>query len=148
MEHLSKFGALSGRDKRLMIPVALGIFLARFLLWTIPYKTVLKIHKWTASLFSRKAPPADEREYTGRVVQLVKGVGRRVLGKKPCLPQALVTQWFLQRNQIDAHLKIGVRRDESGDFVAHAWIVSNEDIVIGGRMSQYRYARVEAVVGS
>ncbi len=147
MEHLSKLGALSSRDKRLMIPVASGIFLTRFLLWTISYKRVLQFHSWTMSIFSTHGTIQNELEYTNRIVLLVNGVGRRVLGSKPCLPQALVTLWFLGRSQIDAHLKIGVTRGKSGEFLAHAWIESNGDIVIGGRMSQYRYAKIEAVGG-
>jgi Transglutaminase-like superfamily len=131
-----------------MVPVGLGIFFTRFLLWTIPYKYVLRFHAWTISVFSRQGPPADEARYTARIVQLVKGVGRRVLGTKPCLPQALVTQWFLGRNQIDAELKLGVTRGKTGEFMAHAWIESDGDIVIGGRMSRYRYAKVDAVIGS
>ena len=143
MEHLSKFSALNWRDKLLMFPVAGGIFVSRVLLNVIPYRHVLSLHGWTSGAFRRRfGTGPDPTEYTDRIVRLVKGVGRRVLGKKPCLPQALVTQWFLQRNGFDAKLRIGVTKDDSGAFLAHAWIESGGDIVIGGRLSRYRYARM------
>lgn len=148
MEHLSKFVALSGRDKLLMLPVAGGIFVARFLLWTIPYRTILDLHERSYQLFTRRFGPApDQAEYTERIVRIVKGIGSRVLGSKPCLPQALVTQWFLRRNGFDAMLRIGVNKDESGALLAHAWVESSGDIIIGGRLSRYRYAKIERVVG-
>jgi len=146
MEHLSKFTALPWRDKLLMFPVAGGIFLSRLLLSTLPYKTVLAIHAASTQVFRRRLGHFPEQStYTDRIVRLVKGVGRRVLGKKPCLPQALVTQWFLNRNGIDANLRIGVTKDRSGAFLAHAWVESEGDIVIGGRLSQYRYAKMDAL---
>ena len=148
MEHLNKFAALSGKDKLLMLPVASGIFIARFLLWTTPYKIVLRIHKWTYETFARRSGKApDQAEYTDRIVLIVKGIGRRVLGSKPCLPQALVTLWFLKRNHIDSTLRIGVNKDRSGALVAHAWIESEGNVVIGGQLSKYRYAQIEPVLG-
>ena len=147
MEHLNKFAALSGKDKFLILPVAGGIFIARFLLWTTPYKIVLRIHKWTYETFARRSGKApDQAEYTDRIVLIVKGIGRRVLGSKPCLPQALVTLWFLKRNHIDSTLRIGVNKDRSGALVAHAWIESEGNVVIGGQLSKYRYARIEPVI--
>lgn len=148
MEHLSKFTALSHRDKWLMLPIAGGIFIARFLLWTILYRTVLDLHERSFKLFTRRFGLApDQADYTERVVRIVSGIGRRVLGSKPCLPQALVTQWFLRRNGFDAMLRIGVNKDKSGELLAHAWVESSGDIIIGGRLSRYRYERIEPVLG-
>lgn len=49
-----------------------------------------------------------------------------------CLCQALVVQTLLQRRGVSSELRIGVARDASGAFIAHAWVEAEGVTVIGG----------------
>lgn len=49
-----------------------------------------------------------------------------------CLTQALTTQIVLARSGYASDIRIGVRRDAAGRFLAHAWLLSDDGVVIGG----------------
>jgi len=112
-----------------------------------PYKRVLSYFE---EMGVRPPRPdgltAEDKTYADQVIFLTKAAGRRLLGTKPCLPQALVVECLLKRRGFDASLHIGVVKDpEEGGLLAHAWVESGGDIVIGGRLSRYRYARLSPV---
>jgi hypothetical protein len=64
-------------------------------------------------------------------VWAVRAVSRYVPGAT-CLTQALAAQTLLARSGHASHIEIGVRKDEQRRFLAHAWVVSGDQIVIGG----------------
>lgn len=98
------------------------------------------------------AGDADERPATATPGQLRRGrrVGRmveRVAGLLPwhpvCLPQALATQWMLERRRVPSVLHLGVADARSMD--AHAWVTVGARKVVG-RVAQ-PYAPVAAFPG-
>ena len=56
----------------------------------------------------------------------------RYVPRATCLTQALTMQVLLERAGYDARLRIGVARGDEGQFQAHAWVESQDGIVIGG----------------
>jgi hypothetical protein len=56
-----------------------------------------------------------------RVALLANIAGRRGLVSATCLRQAMLVQWWLRRDGLDARLKIGTRL-QAGQFDAHAWV--------------------------
>ena len=71
-------------------------------------------------------------------------VGRRLLPKRPCLTQALVTQFFLWRRGDEAtSMHIGVTKGDDGGLLAHAWLEHEGRVIIGGTGSPERYKRLE-----
>lgn len=77
----------------------------------------------------------------------VEAAAQRLLGRRPCLPQALVGQWLLRRAGVETKLKIGVARDESG-VRAHAWLEHAGQVVVGGRGSAVLYVPLAPIVTS
>jgi hypothetical protein len=65
------------------------------------------------------------------VAKSINRAGRRILGDSSCLPQALAGVWMLRRRGYPAELKFGVRKADSDQFVAHAWVEYDHKIVIG-----------------
>ena len=59
-----------------------------------------------------------------------------------CLPQALATQVLLARRGFSSELRIGVIRLKQGNLLAHAWVESQERVVIGGHGNMLGYIRV------
>ncbi len=122
---------------------AAAVLLARFLLDRQPYKSVdARFTAWTEKL-KRTARPSD-REWE-RVVWAIRAVGRRTLGERPCLPEALAGRLMLQRRGYEANLHIGVRKGEKGDLLAHAWLESGPSIVLGGGQSPVNFRRLENI---
>ena len=106
MERLRRLLKRSWAEKGLLFQVALMLGGIRIGLSLLPFKTVRRFLAW-----SSKKPvgsPVDKATYYKRVIWAVNAVGRRMLGDKRCLPQALVAQWLLRRRGYAAALHIGV----------------------------------------
>jgi hypothetical protein len=56
-----------------------------------------------------------------RIALLANIAGRRGVLTATCLRQAMLVQWWLRREGLDARLKIGTRL-QAGQFDAHAWV--------------------------
>lgn len=88
----------------------------------------------------RPLTPSHRRE----VAWIASRVGARLLPKRPCLTQALVTQFFLWRRGDDTtSMHIGVTKGEDGGLLAHAWVEHEGQVIIGGTGSPERYKRLE-----
>jgi hypothetical protein len=64
-----------------------------------------------------------------RVGELVDRVGRNL--NTTCLHRALAAYVIMRRRRYDARLSIGVLMDQNAQFSAHAWVESQDKIVIG-----------------
>lgn len=138
-----RFVTLSWKDKILFLRVAYLVLATRIALKMLPYKRVLKYFEdMGVRKISTNESPEERQRYAKQVIFLTKAAGRRLLGKKPCLPQALVVECLFKRHGFDASLHIGVIKGDDGGLLAHAWVESGGNIVIGGQISQYRYARM------
>jgi hypothetical protein len=84
----------------------------------------------------------------GSVVQttcrMVKAAGRHGLARPNCLEESLVLWYFLQRENVPAALRIGVRK--SGDeFEAHAWVAYQGTVLNqGDEWTHPHYAAFES----
>jgi len=72
------------------------------------------------------APP----EMLRAVAWAVRRSARLVPGAS-CLTQALAAQFLLARRGFNSIIKVGVR-EEGGKILAHAWLISETQVVIGG----------------
>jgi hypothetical protein len=82
------------------------------------------------------APPStNERtdpNYPSEAAWAVRAVSKRLLRSANCLPEALVVRQLLLQKGFPADLKIGVSKGPGGELTAHAWVLSNGAVVIGG----------------
>lgn len=81
-----------------------------------------RITRWIAR---REPPPPDTAVDDASLAEWVDRVLRRLPPpwRKTCLKRALVLHSLLRRAGRPAELRIGVRRDESNNLAAHAWLV-------------------------
>ncbi len=56
---------------------------------------------------------------------------QRVVPRATCLPQALAAESLLTRGGLPAELQIGVKKTPEGKLLAHAWVESEGQIVVG-----------------
>ena len=77
-------------------------------------------------------PAADEQR---RTVWAVRTAARAIPAVSTCLTNALAAHVLLARRGYVSNLRIGVTRDEKGEFTAHAWLEQEGAILIGGDWS-------------
>jgi hypothetical protein len=103
-------------------------------LWVLPFATLRGMLAWLAAGGTPEAAEsaAGGREAASRAVWAVEAVGRQWPAVGTCLIQALAAHVLLGRRGCPSNLRIGVKRDASGTFVAHAWLEQGDTILIGG----------------
>ncbi len=60
----------------------------------------------------------------------------RWVPRASCLTQALSAQYLLARSGYASEIRIGVAADQEARFKAHAWLLSDGKIVVGGSERQ------------
>jgi hypothetical protein len=78
----------------------------------------------------RERAKSSAEHSAGQCVWAVRAVSRYVPCAS-CLTQALAGQALLTNFGHQSHIEIGVRKDEQTRFLAHAWLVCGDQIVIG-----------------
>lgn len=75
---------------------------------------------------------------------IAKGIflAGQFLPKGNCLPEALAACRLLGRYGHPAQLHIGVRKDAAGKLLAHAWVSSGSQVIIGGVRSAGEYQQM------
>jgi len=67
----------------------------------------------------------------------------RIVPRATCLTQALAAQIMLARRGLPAMVHIGVRRDDTSTFEAHAWLTFRGVVILGNRSELAdRYAQL------
>jgi hypothetical protein len=129
MAAMRKFLGLSSKDQCFLMGSLLLVVMIRSSLWILPFGL---IHRCLNILTTVPTPlPSTASSSTARTVWAVTVTSRYVPGAT-CLTQALVTQILLARQGYPTNLRIGVAKDKNNKLKAHAWLESQEQIVIGG----------------
>lgn len=147
MKLLFKWLALSWAERRMLGKVALLLGLTRLGLTLLPFRVVQRVGGVLARR-GRPRPAPVQGAVTRRTIWAINALGKRMLGTKPCLTQALVTQWLLQRQNIDSVLRIGVAKDAEGRLLAHAWVEREGIVLVGGGSSPHVYVPLAPLTGA
>lgn len=127
---LVRLAALSGRRKRLLIEAFLTLAVYKGLLLVLPFKFFLRKEQPE----SVSSPTLDE-QYVSDVVWAVRVVSSRLPLGFTCLVQALSAKWLLKQDA-SVRLCIGVQKNSTQDFSAHAWLVYQRRIILGEQEGQ------------
>lgn len=127
---LAKWRALPDSDRHLLLEALRTLLVTRLALHVRP-------------LTALKREPAAERRTAdpSRIAWAVRIAARAVPGAA-CLAQALAVHRMLAVRGRPSKLELGVAK-EGGKFGAHAWLVCDGQIVIGGEEAA-RFVRLEA----
>jgi Transglutaminase-like superfamily len=123
---MRKFFRLERSERWLLLKAALLVGAIRIGLRLLPFQTLKQL------LDSASKSRAANQFSSDRIVWAVIAASRYVLGDRPCLTQALAAQMLLKRRGYPASLRIGVAKKERGELQAHAWVESEDIVVIGG----------------
>lgn len=148
MRLLNKYLSLAPADRVLVAQAFVLVSTVRAGLAVIPYRTVYGVLLQTSHNRGGDLSELERAQYRRRVVRAVRAVARKLLGNKPCLPQALAAQWFLRRAGVESTLRIGVRKGENEELLAHAWLEHDSSVIIGGGSSPHQYRPLAPVSGA
>ena len=131
-----KFFELAPADQWMLLRSFALVALVRLgLSWRTLAQVRQRLAAWIAA---RPAYPVDEAQRE-KLIWSVRVVSRFV-PMATCLTQALATQALLGRAGIQTQLRLGVLRDESGVFRAHAWVECDGRVLIGEQGELQNYA--------
>jgi hypothetical protein len=134
MQGIPRFLAISASDKLLLLRCVSVVAVVRLGLSLLSYRTLVR---WLPK--SRDTAPKGYDELR-RVGWGVRNASRIIPGAS-CLTQALAAQFLLARSGHQSRIRIGVAKDVDGRFLAHAWLISDGRLVIGGKSAELRRYR-------
>jgi Transglutaminase-like superfamily len=128
MKRIRKFLLLSQADRLLLLQSAFVVAFVtmglRIFPWLRLQRLLLKLADRHPRFLTSSRPSAN------RIAWGVRASSQYV-PKATCLPQALAAQHLLVWFAYPADLQIGVARDKNGKLEAHAWVTSENQIIIG-----------------
>jgi len=130
MNAIGKVARLPQADRLLLVEALSAVMIARVGLLFLPLSAVRRIVR--GMLRAGAALPPKERRPWDRIVWAVSAAGRWSPVGTTCLASALAGQALLDRHGHSVRLRIGVKRDESGAFAAHAWLEHEGQVILGG----------------
>jgi hypothetical protein len=124
---LVRLAKLSAADRCLLLESLLLMILVRAGLAVLPFPTLRRALARLAGWIPSKGPSRVER------IPWSIRMGRRYLGRAAsCLVQALSAQVMYARAGVAAQVRLGVRRNDNGSLLAHAWLEREGVVVLGG----------------
>jgi hypothetical protein len=127
MRLIRKFFQLPVVKRRLALKTFMLIIVVRIALWILPFSWLQEfLNRFT----KRKGPGNQETEKADLIAWAVTTTSSYV-PRATCLTQALVAQLLLARAGFPSELHFGVMKDEQGAFKAHAWVESQNQVIVG-----------------
>ena len=122
MRKLKRLASLTGREQVLLLRAFRVVVLSRAALFLVPYAK--------AQQLAKAAAVGIERFSVDQFAWAVKAMSA-FIPRANCLTQALALQALLSEAGHPCEIEIGVTKD-ADRFAAHAWVVCENRIVIGG----------------
>lgn len=126
-----------------LLPVVFALVIAKVLIHLISFRRLSRVlgartgtEPWTPVISLKQTRRARQ------ISQLINVASHYTLTEVNCFPKALIARLMLTLYRVPYCCFFGLRREhESGDFDAHAWVVTG-DCGLGDRRSFRRYTIV------
>jgi hypothetical protein len=125
MRVVRRLVSLPRAERRMLLPALLTVLSMRIATYLTPTRWLLR--RVLGRQPTRTAGHGLEPLLVGRAVRRAA----RLVPHATCLPQALATLWLMAGQGHTGQLRIGVRREQTGDLLAHAWVEHEGRIVVG-----------------
>lgn len=86
---------------------------------------------------SPKTLKEGDWQYVDRISNSVRNVSKVSPIRFKCLVQATVGKYFIAQERIESTIYFGVKKDESQNLKAHAWLRVGPKIVLGGEVADH-----------
>jgi hypothetical protein len=130
---IQKFSQLPFTDEVLLVQTGfcLLVIQAGLTLFTFP-----RIYRWMKHTLRSPRHRINSAYTSGDICWAVTRMGRFLYGDEGCLVQAILGEWWLTKLGVSAKFCIGVNRKPDGGLLAHAWVESDGQVLIGGVTNQ------------
>jgi Transglutaminase-like superfamily len=125
MPRIGRFFKLNLADKVFLLHCLFVVAAVRLGLSLFSYNT---LRRWLAMSIG----PTTANEGVARRMGWGIDAAASLVPGATCLTKAFAAQWLLARAGYQSQVRIGVAKDAQGQFVAHAWLVSDGQVVVGG----------------
>ncbi|MEN9230391.1 MAG: lasso peptide biosynthesis B2 protein [Thermostichus sp. DG02_5_bins_236] len=146
LSKLAKWRFLSAIERGLLLKALVLLLAARLMLVLVPFQVWRPM---LLKLISVQAPheASRSRDSEVKLSQVIRAIDQAswlVPGVK-CLARALTAGILLRRYGFVPSLQLGAKLDRSMGFSAHAWVVCDGSVVIGGipELDQYSMLQVQ-----
>ena len=143
MRQQHKSLSLIPKERQLLVEAFALLGAIRFGLWLLPFSV---LRRRLATINQTNFKP-DNAFTIDQIVEAVNRSNYYLPGDTNCLAKALVTQLLMLQYGHSSKLRIGVAKDEKGQFEAHAWVESQDQIVIGNLTDLERYTPMPSLAG-
>ena len=113
---------------RLLASSFLTLCLVRLGLCVLPYRVLRRF-------IPAAAGREDSRFYARKIASAVERTAPWVPGAS-CLTRAIAVQYLLARSGHRSTIRVGVRKEDDGTMGAHAWLMCEGMLVLGGTEQQ------------
>jgi len=124
MRRVKRFLQLTGAERTIFLQAALSLILIRLTLGRISLRAIRRLALPSRSRTTNACAPEHLAWAVASAARFVPG--------STCLVRALAIRILLIRHGYDPQVIIGVAKNESLPFEAHAWVACQGQIVMGG----------------
>ncbi len=129
---LARVLSLNGTETLFLCRCLLVVAAVRLALTFLSYN---RIRTMVTRLNARQCASMGEL----RLVAWGVAAAARFVPRATCLTQALSGQYILARQGNASNIRIGIERDTGEQLKAHAWLVSDDHIVLGGSVDGFAH---------
>ncbi|MFW6095667.1 MAG: lasso peptide biosynthesis B2 protein [Bacteroidota bacterium] len=131
--NIEKVMALRGTDMAQVSEAVFFLLISNFLIYLVPLR---RWHQWIGRQSEQHKETTLSPEQPGRIRQLKENVRRAnklLFNTSKCFAMSLALKKMMSRRKLPAALYLGVKKDETKNLAAHAWVKSGENIIYGGK---------------
>lgn len=122
------------REKVFLFRIFWMLCITKFVNFILPFKAYSRFLGQINSE-SSKNPKNIDWEYVDRVANSIRNISKVSPFHFKCLIQASVGKYFIAQESMESTLYFGVKKDESQNLKAHAWLRVGTKIVLGGEIA-------------
>lgn len=118
------------------------LLISNFLIYLVPLR---RWHQWIGRQSEQHEATALSAEQQERIQQLKENVRRAnklLFHTSKCFAMSLALKKMMNRRELPAALYLGVKKDETKNLAAHAWVKSGNNIIYGGRNAGKRFKQL------
>ena len=127
----NRFMRLAEADRWLVLETTFYLICAKIATFTTSTRTLLALGKMEDPSSGKKLP-VDV--LPGEILPAIRALdtSSRWLRFANCLTRAVALRMLLAHRDIETEMHIGARKDENGEFAAHAWLTYEGITLVGG----------------
>lgn len=129
MQKMKLFISMDGSLKMLLLEAYFSLAWARFLKLMPFSKVAPSLGK--EMLETTFDIDASNRKISAQISEAIQMMNRYTFFESECLVQAIAAMKMLERRKIESTLYLGTAKDETGEFIAHAWLRSGPFYITG-----------------